>query len=140
MIFSTEISISTKGSTDVIDITGEVENILKKSKVMEGLVTVSMPGSTGAITTIEYEPGVINDLKDALDAIAPRDKEYAHDAKWGDGNGYSHIRSALVGTSKSFPVAGGRVSLGTWQQIVFIDFDNRPRQRKIIVQVLGEKA
>ena len=99
---------------------------------------MAIAGSTGGITTIEYENGALRDLKEALDRLVPRHERYHHDARWGDGNGFAHVRSALVGTARSFPVHEGRVRLGTWQQIVLIDFDNRPRSRKVDVQVVGD--
>lgn len=138
MIFTDTISLSTKGFTDVIDITDKVISVLQESKVANGLVTLFCTGSTGAITTIEYEPGVINDLKKAIEKIAPSNISYEHDKRWGDGNGFSHVRAALMKPSLSIPVQKGKLSLGTWQQIVFMDFDNRSRQRSLIVQIIGE--
>jgi secondary thiamine-phosphate synthase enzyme len=138
MIITETISINTKGFCDIINITPEVFSIVKKSSVADGLVTIFCPGSTGSITTIEYEPGVLQDLKGALERIAPSDIPYAHDRRWGDGNGSSHVRAALMKPSLSVPVVSGKLTLGTWQQIVFIDFDNRGRHREIIVQVMGE--
>jgi secondary thiamine-phosphate synthase enzyme len=103
-----------------------------------GLVVVFVPGSTGAVTTIEHEPGLVSDLQDAMDRIAPKDKEYAHNQRWKDGNGHSHIRAAFIGPSLTLPFLDGRLMLGNWQQIVFLELDNRPRQRRIIVQMVGE--
>ena len=137
-IITTRINISTKGFNDIIDITAEIESHLRKCKLNQGQVTAFISGSTGGITTIEYEPGLIQDLPEALEKIAPMKKSYHHDRTWGDGNGYAHIRSALVGTSLTVPFAEGKLLLGTWQQVVFIDFDNRPRSRKIILQFMGE--
>ncbi len=131
------ISLNTQGFCDIIDITPAVQSAVAKSHVTDGLVTVFCPGSTGAVTTIEYEPGVLRDLKDALERIAPENIPYQHDMRWGDGNGFSHVRAALMKPSLSIPLAGGRLTLGTWQQIVFIDFDNRPRDRRLPVQILG---
>jgi len=139
MIFTDTISLHTKGFTDIVDITGGVVSILEKSKVGNGLATVFCTGSTGAVTTIEYESGVMNDLKKAIEKIAPSDIMYEHDNRWGDGNGFAHVRAALMKPSLSVPVVGGKLSLGTWQQIVFIDFDNRKRQRSLIVQVIGDR-
>ncbi len=138
MTFTETVSISTKGFGDIIDITPRVLSCVKKVGIAEGLVTVFCPGSTGALTTIEYEPGVLRDLQEALEKIAPSDVPYHHDARWGDGNGSSHVRAALMKPSLSIPLVGGRPTLGTWQQIVFIDFDNRARKRDIIVQIIGE--
>jgi len=104
-----------------------------------GAVTLFIPGSTAALTTIEYESGVINDLKKAIERMAPKDLHYEHNERWGDGNGYAHVRAALLGPSLHIPVVEGRLTLGTWQQIVLLDFDNRPRERHIIMQVSGEK-
>ena len=137
-IFTETISISTGGFSDIIDITPQVLDILRKASLTEGLITVFCPGSTGSVTTIEYEPGVLRDLKKALEKIAPSNIAYEHDERWGDGNGFSHVRAALMKPSLSIPVAGGKPTLGTWQQIVFIDFDNRPRHRNLVVQVLGK--
>jgi secondary thiamine-phosphate synthase enzyme len=138
MIFTDSISIKTNGFGDTSDITGQVTEVLTLSQMKNGLVTVFCPGSTAAVTTIEYEPGVIDDLRKALDRIAPMNIPYEHDKRWGDGNGFSHVRASLMKPSLSIPFASGRLILGTWQQIVFIDFDNRERHRKITVQVLGE--
>ena len=139
MIITETISLGTKGYCDIINITPQVLAILKQSSVADGLVTVFCPGSTGAITTIEYESGASEDLKTALERIAPSNIHYKHDSRWGDGNGFSHVRAALMKPSLSIPVVSGRMTLGTWQQIVFIDFDNRSRHREIIVQVIGEE-
>ncbi len=138
MFFSEEISVTTRGFSDIIDITPPVTAVAEKSKIKNGNVTVFCPGSTGAITTIEYEDGVLEDLKKAIEKLAPSDIPYAHDRRWGDGNGFSHVRAALIGPSLTVPFIKGNLALGTWQQIVFVDFDNRRRQRKIRVQVLGE--
>lgn len=132
------ISLNTKGFCDIIDITPQVRSIIKDSSVANGLVTVFCPGSTGSVTTIEYESGVLQDLKRALEKIVPSDIPYEHDERWGDGNGFSHVRAALMKPSLSVPLVSGKLTLGTWQQMVFIDFDNRKRHRQIIVQVLGE--
>jgi secondary thiamine-phosphate synthase enzyme len=138
MIFTDTLSLNTKGFADIIDITDTVTSVLQNSKIGEGLVTVFCTGSTGAVTTIEYEAGVINDLKRAIEKIAPSTIPYEHDKRWEDGNGFSHVRAALMKPSLSIPVIKGKLCLGTWQQIVFIDFDNRARQRSLIVQVIGE--
>jgi len=138
MIATDSISLSTKGFSEVIDITDKVVSIVNKSDIKQGLVTVFCSGSTGAITTIEYESGVINDLKKAIEKIAPANIPYEHDRRWGDGNGFSHVRAALMKPSLSVPIIKGKLALGTWQQIVFIDFDNRGRDRNISVQVMGE--
>ena len=138
MVLSDTISLSTKGFCDIQDITSQVAGILSRARIKNGTVTVFCPGSTGAVTTIEYESGALADLKKAVERIAPSNIPYAHDQRWGDGNGFSHVRAAILGPSLSVPITRGELALGTWQQIVFIDFDNRSRQRKIVVQVMGE--
>jgi secondary thiamine-phosphate synthase enzyme len=138
MTFSETISFSTKGFSDMIDLTDHVGAVLKRSKIENGLVTVFSPGSTGAVTTIEYESGVLRDLQKAIEKIAPYDIPYEHDKRWGDGNGFSHVRAALMKPGLTIPLIKGRLTLGTWQQIVFIDFDNRRRERNILVHVIGE--
>ncbi|MCL1972947.1 MAG: secondary thiamine-phosphate synthase enzyme YjbQ [Endomicrobia bacterium] len=138
MIYSEYINRETKGYTDMSDITDDVKRIVARSGIQNGLVTVSVSSSTSAITTIEFEPGLISDLRKALEIIAPEKGVYAHDEKWNDGNGFSHIRSSIVGTSKTIPITSKSLLLGTWQQIIFVDFDNRPRSRKVFVQVFGE--
>jgi secondary thiamine-phosphate synthase enzyme len=140
MTIVTEIAeIDTKMGTDIVDITGLVDQHLAQSQIKRGAMILFVPGSTGALTTIEYESGVIQDLADAIERLAPRDIPYAHDQRWGDGNGYSHVRAALLGPSLHIPVVDGRLSLGTWQQVVFINFDNKARRRRLIIQVMGEK-
>ena len=134
-----KFKISTKGFNDILDITPEVSEIVKKSKVDDGICLVSCPGSTSGITTIEYEVGVIKDLKRILERIAPMSEDYEHCKKWGDCNGYAHIRSALIKPFLAIPIENGKLVLGTWQQIVFLDFDNRPREREIIVKVISSE-
>jgi secondary thiamine-phosphate synthase enzyme len=138
MTFTESISMDTKGYCDIIDITPQLLAILRRPLIANGLVTLFCPGSTGSITTIEYEPGVLQDLKEALERIAPSNIPYRHDERWGDGNGFSHVRAALMKPSLTIPVVDGKLTLGTWQQVVFIDFDNRGRHRDIIVQILGD--
>ena len=138
MIHSETISLSTKGFSDILDITHHVDAVMGRSKIENGLVTVFCPGSTGAVTTIEYESGVLKDLQKAIEKIVPSNISYEHDRRWGDGNGFSHVRAALMKPSLTIPIVNGRFALGTWQQIVFIDFDNRRRERNILVQVMGE--
>jgi len=137
MVHSETISLNTKGFTDIIDITPQVSSIVEQSRIHDGLVTVFCPGSTGALTTIEYESGVIRDLQKAIERLIPSDIPYDHDRRWGDGNGFSHVRAALMKPSLTLPLIQGRLALGTWQQIAFIDFDNRGRQRKLVVQIIG---
>ena len=131
-------NISTQGDTDILDITDSVQQHLLKSGLKNGLVHVSIAGSTAGITTCEYEPGLIHDLKQIFQQLIPKGKRYSHDAKWGDGNGFSHLRASLIGGSITVSFSAARLLLGTWQQIIFIDFDNRPRRREIILQFIGE--
>jgi secondary thiamine-phosphate synthase enzyme len=132
------IFLSTRGNTDILDITQQVNDCIHSSNLMNGLVTVFCPSSTSGITTIEYEPGVVEDLKQTFNEIVPKERVYLHDEAWHDGNGHSHIRSALLKTSLTIPLVEAKMTLGIWQQIVYVDFDNRPRKREIIVQVIGE--
>jgi len=138
MIFNDSIKVNTKGFGDTIDITKNVHNAVRNSNIENGLVTIFCSGSTGTITTIEYEPGVIRDLQRALEKIVPSDIRYEHDLRWGDGNGFSHVRAALMKPSLSIPLINGKLTVGTWQQIVFIDFDNKDRTRNILIQIIGE--
>jgi secondary thiamine-phosphate synthase enzyme len=138
MIYSETISLKTKGFSDIIDMTHHVVTVIERSGIENGLVTIFCPGSTGAVTTIEYESGVLRDLQKALEKIAPSDIPYEHDKRWGDGNGFSHVRAALMKPGLSIPLVSGRLILGTWQQIIFIDFDNRRRERDVLVHVIGE--
>lgn len=137
-MFHTTIQIGTHGEGEIVNLTPRVEQAIAESGVREGLATVFVTGSTAAVTTIEYEPGVLADLLRALSVIAPADIPYAHDAAWGDGNGRSHVRAAIVGPSLSVPVVGGRLACGTWQQIVLLELDVRSsRERTVHVTVLG---
>ncbi|MBC7128961.1 MAG: YjbQ family protein [Thermoplasmatales archaeon] len=137
MIYKDFIKLKTR-SDEIIDITAEVQKIVEKSGIKDGIACIFCPGSTGAITTIEYEDGLIYDLKNAMERIAPKNAYYKHEERWHDGNGHSHIRASIIGASLSLPVENGEVMLGTWQQIVFIECDVRNRERKIIVHVFGE--
>ena len=132
--------LATRGRCDVVDITRDVAGIVAASGIETGIVNISGVGSTLGITTLEFEPGCVADLKRALDQIAPPNPHYAHNARWGDQNGYAHLRSALVGTARSYPVASGKIAIGTWQQIVLCDFDDRSRQREVVVTVVGEQS
>ena len=133
-----EFTVQTKGHYDFIDITEKVAEIARESKVANGLVVVFISGSTAAITTIEYEKGVLEDLKEVFERIAPEARDYKHHQRWGDKNGAAHIKSALVGTDLVVPIRDDKLQLGTWQQIVLIDFDERPRKREIIVKIIKE--
>jgi len=135
---SKTIRISTKGNCDMIDITAEIAREISNSNINNGIVTIFISGSTAGITTIEYEAGVISDFQDMWDRNAPSNIPYQHDQRWGDGNGYSHVRASLQGPSLVVPFANKKMALGTWQQIVVVDFDNRARTREIILQLLGE--
>ena len=130
--------IETRGENDVIDITGHTSKALEESKLEDGIVTVFISGSTAAITTIEYEPGLIQDFPRMLSRIVPKDIEYQHDNTWHDGNGHSHVKASLIGPSMTIPFKDGNLMLGTWQQIVLLETDTRPRERKIILQIIGE--
>ena len=132
-----KFNINTEGNTDIIDITKHVQNCVYKHELRDAFVCVSVQSSTSAITTIEYENGLIQDLQEALEILAPTGKEYHHDEIWHDGNGYAHVRSALVGTSVCISLIDGILSLGTWQQIVLLDFDNKQRSRTINVQIIS---
>ena len=138
MIITKYLTIDTKGFTDVIDVTSKCQDFIDSSGLKDGTITVFNPGSTGGLTTIEYEPNLVKDLKEALEIIAPSDKAYAHAQTWHDDNGSSHIRSSLIGPSISVPFVKGELTLGTWQQIIFCDFDTRGRKRKLVVQIIGE--
>lgn len=137
-VITSSIHLNTRGNSDIHDITDLVSQAVARCGLKNGLVTVFCPSSTSALTTIEYEPGVLNDLKRLFEEVAPANRPYEHDAAWGDGNGFSHVRAALLGASFSVPFTEGRLTLGTWQQIVYVDFDNRPRRRELVVQVMGE--
>jgi len=136
--YTREIKFSTKGFDDIIDITKDVVEILRESCIKNGIVTLFIPGSTGGITTIEYEPGLKKDFPEMMEKIAPQEKNYHHNETWHDGNGFSHLRASLIGPSLTVPIVKGELSLGTWQQIVFIDFDNRDRKRRVIAHIIGD--
>ena len=132
------IQLSTRGNADIHDITDHVARAVFKSGLKNGTVTVFCPSSTSALTTIEFENGCLSDLRRLFDEIVDPGREYAHNARWHDGNGHSHVRAALLGPSLTVPFVNGRLTLGTWQQIIYVDFDTRPRQRELVVQVMGE--
>ncbi len=137
-VITKHLKFATQGHTDIIDITEKVAQCVEESKPRQGIVTIFVPGATGWITTVEYEPGLIKDLKNAFERLASEKIEYAHNLRWGDGNGYSHVRASLLGPSLTIPFVKGSLQMGTWQQIIFIDFDNRPRNRELVVQIMGE--
>ena len=132
------MKIKTKGELEMVNITDEVENVVKESKINDGIATVFVPGSTAAVTTIEYEPGLLNDFPNMLERIAPENITYEHEQMWHDGNGHSHVRASLLGPSLTVPFTNKQLTLGTWQQIVLIEFDIRSRDRNLIVQLIGE--
>ena len=137
-VVTASLSLSTGGNADILDITGQVTACLGESGLKNGILTIFCPSSTSALTTIEYEPGCISDLRRLFDQIAPANAGYAHEAAWGDGNGHSHLRAALLKPSLTVPFVNGRLTLGTWQQIIYVDFDVRARRRELVVQVMGE--
>jgi len=138
MVISKRIQLNTRGNGQILDITGEVRRQVQDTDLEAGIVTLFTPSATSALTTIEYESGAVSDLQQLFDRIAPPDIEYRHNLRWGDGNGHSHARHALMGPSLTIPFVEGQLTLGTWQQIVFMDFDVRSRSRSLIVQILGE--
>jgi len=138
VVVTGEISLRTRGNGDTLDITTKIEKFLLDSKLTNGTVTVFVNGSTAGITTIEFEPGLVADFEKLWERLASKDIPYDHNERWGDGNGYAHIRASLLGASLVVPFADRKMMLGTWQQIILVDFDNRPRQRTVIVQVMGE--
>ena len=137
-VMTQRISLSSDGNCDIRDITSEVVEAVRVSGVTNGTVTVFLTGSTAGVATIEFEGGVIRDLKAMWDRLVPREMTYQHDCAWGDGNGHSHVRASLLGPSLAVPFSDGRLLLGTWQQIILVDFDNRPRMREILLQIMGE--
>jgi len=137
-IFTAKLTQKTQGFCDIIDITAKVQDLVKKEKIQRGQMTLFVSGSTAALTTIENESGLVQDLKEFVEKLIPSDKGYHHDARWGDDNGFSHLRASLFGSSLQIPIDSGRLLLGTWQQIVLVDFDNRPRTREVVVQVIEE--
>jgi secondary thiamine-phosphate synthase enzyme len=138
MVRTGTLDLTTEGDGQVVDITEAVRGVLEAAQVLHGIVTVFCPGATGAVTTIEYESGAVRDFQRLFDQIAPPEAQYMHNQRAGDDNGHSHIRAALVGPSLTVPFADGRLTLGMWQRVVFVDFDTRPRQRRLVVQIIGE--
>lgn len=130
--------VNTHGDGDVVDVTSDVSELVSKSGLSSGIVTVFAPGATAGVTTIEFEPGLVEDIDELFERIAPRNRDYHHNLRWNDGNGHSHVRASLLGPSLTIPFNDGKLILGVWQQIVLIDFDNRSRKRDIFCQVMGE--
>ena len=138
MVRKFEYTVQTKGSGDSLDMTEYLQKTIEESGMDNGVVAVFVPGSTACVTTIEFEAGAVSDMQAAIERIAPKDFHYDHNARWGDGNGHSHVRAALIGPSLTIPFTDAQPLLGTWQQVVLLDFDNRPRNRRVIFQVVGE--
>ena len=137
-IINQKIILNTQGNPDLVDITGKIKDVLKSTGLKKGNITVFVVGSTAAITTFEYEPGMINDMQELYEKLVPKNKHYSHDDTWGDANGFSHLRAALQGPSLVIPFDSGKLMLGTWQQVVLAEFDNHPRERQIVLQIIGE--
>ncbi len=138
MVVTKQISLKTKGECDIIDITSPVQQQLSETEIKNGIVTVFITGSTAGVTTIENEPGLVSDFKEMWERVIPKKVEYRHDRAWGEGNGYSHVRASLLGASLVVPFNDKKLALGTWQQLVVVDFDNRPRSRQVLLQIMGE--
>ena len=137
-LIKSDLNRNTKGENDLVDITGEVRRLVRESKVRDGFALIFVIGSTASIITMEYEPGLIKDIKELFERLAPYDENYAHNQTWGDDNGHSHLRASIFGQSFSAPIENGELIIGTWQQIVLAEFDHRPRQRRVVVQIYGE--
>jgi secondary thiamine-phosphate synthase enzyme len=138
VVVTKQLSLETRGENDIVNITGDVAFAVSESKLKSGVVTVFVSGATGALTTIEYEPGLLLDLPSILERVAPKELMYEHEKRWHDGNGHSHVRASLIGPSLSVPFVNGKLALGTWQQIVFLELDVRNRRRNLVLQILGE--
>ena len=137
-VLSDTIQIHSEGEGDIIDMTLQLSNTVEESKIKNGTVSIFVSGSTAAVTTIEYEPGLVHDFPEMLSRIVPKDIEYEHDNTWHDGNGHSHVRSSLIGPGLTIPIIGGKLTLGTWQQVVLLEMDTRARNRTVILQIIGE--
>ncbi len=137
-VITSYIHLSTRGNADIYEITGQISQAVVQAGLKNGVVTIFCPSSTSAVTTIEYEPGVVNDLRRILDELIPANIPYQHDEAWHDGNGHSHVRAAVLGPSLTVPFVSQHLTLGTWQQVIYIDFDNRPRKRELVLQIIGE--
>jgi len=137
-VFSERIDLKTRGEVDMVDITAKVESVVENRQIKNGMATVFVPGSTASVTTIEHEPGLLTDFPALLEKIAPRNAAYEHEKRWHDGNGHSHVRASLIGPSLTVPIKDGKLTLGTWQQLVLVELDTRSRSRELIVQIIGE--
>ena len=138
MVLTSKITLQTEGNGDTVDITSQIQKEINANNIISGTVTVFVSGSTAGLTTIEYEPGVVSDFADMFERIIPKGIKYGHDRAWGDGNGHSHVRASLLGPSLVIPFTDKRLIIGTWQQVILVDFDNRPRSRQVILQIMGE--
>jgi len=138
LIVTEHVDFQTKGNAEMTDMTAKVAAAVERSGLETGIAVIFVSGATGAVTTMEYEPGLVEDMLGALERIAPKEIDYAHNQRWGDGNGHSHVRASVIGPSLTVPFSEGKLLLGTWQQIVFLDLDNRPRYRRVVVQIMGE--
>ena len=137
-VFSQGFSLKTRGNDEVIDITGEVSDAVRTSGLSSGIVTVFVPGATAGVTTIEFEPGLVEDIDEMFERVVPQNREYHHNLRWHDGNGHAHVRASLLGPSLTVPFTDGRLTLGIWQQLILVDFDNKSRNREVVCQVMGE--
>ena len=138
MVKTESIELKTEGYCDIKDITPEILNKVRNSGLTSGIVTVFVPGATGGLTTIEHEQGLVQDFQNFWEKLLPQEEFYAHNTRWGDGNGFSHMRASILGPSITIPFVKGKLTLGTWQQVIFVDFDNRKRDRSLVVQIIGE--
>lgn len=138
MVITERIEIETRGDTDIVDITDRLRSLIGRAAVRDGVATLFVPGSTASLSTIEYEPGAVKDFRGVLESLAPRDGHYHHHERWGDDNGNSHVRACLMGPSLTIPFVDNEPTLGTWQQVILLDFDTRPRRRELVVQLIGE--
>jgi len=138
VVITESVKLSTRGNGEIVDITGQVARKVAESELDDGTVTIFSPSATSSLTTIEYESGLVHDLQNLFDQLVPQDIDYRHNLRWGDGNGHSHVRAALFGASLTVPFVDKRLTLGTWQQIVFLDFDVRPHNRELVLQMIGE--
>jgi secondary thiamine-phosphate synthase enzyme len=137
-IVTSRINLETRGEPDMVDVTGQLAESIRNARLKDGIATIFVPGATGALTTIEYEPGLLEDFPTMLDRIAPRNGTYEHERRWHDGNGHSHVRASLIGPSITIPFENGRPTLGTWQQVVFVELDTRARSRQLVIQIMGK--
>jgi secondary thiamine-phosphate synthase enzyme len=137
-VVSLRFSLNTNGNGEIVDITGSVSEAVRKSAVSSGIVTIFVPGSTAGLTTVEYEPGLVEDIDELFERVAPQNREYHHNLRWHDGNGHAHVRASLLGPSLTVPFTEGRLTLGIWQQIILVDFDNKSRNRELVCQVMGD--